>query len=92
MTSPTVGAQPQAFEANIPIQSKAISNIFKTPVFEQTGLRYTYFKTFFPIQPFDVTQKTQKFFEFFVKDATGYLVPNSKSLSVAPSHKHRPSG
>ena len=87
MTSPTTGAQAEPYETNVPVTSKKITNIFKTPIYEQIGLRYTYFKTFYPVQPFDITQKNQKFFEFYIKCATGFLVPNSK-CPTPTDHAH----
>ena len=78
MTTPTTGQQPDAFESNRPFVSSQIQNIFQSPIAEQQGVRYSYFRTFQPIQPFDISNRPQRFYEFAIKCATGYFVCNSE--------------
>ena len=77
-TSESSGQKPQPFEGNTPFVSPIVQNVLKDTVLEETGIRYTTFKTFLPVQPFDVAQRPSRVFEFHLREFTAFLIPNSK--------------
>ena len=77
-TSESSGQKPQPFEGNTPFVSPIVQNVLKDTMLEETGIRYTTFKTFLPVQPFDVAQRPSRVFEFHLREFTAFLIPNSK--------------
>ena len=84
MTTPTEGAKPEKFQDFKAFTAPAINNIFSSPVYEEKGIKYAYYKETLPIQPFTVDRPSREW-EFILKSNICAINPRSKNTSTNQS-------